>query len=104
MFDASPLSISRTLGLDADRLMTVEVMPRFEDPLRRAIDGEFNGCPLDIWMRVWLPAVSRDAGATGFWVPSLTGNETCGSMTGSPAGAGIQCSHANCALTSLTMR
>ena len=42
VLEASLLDIERTLGLEADRLMTVEVRLRFVGPLRRIIDGEIS--------------------------------------------------------------
>jgi hypothetical protein len=42
VLEASLLAIVRTFGLEADRLMTVEVMLRFVGPFRLTIDGEIS--------------------------------------------------------------
>ena len=70
----------RTLGLEADRLMTVEVRPRFVCPLRRAIKGEISGRPFDIEMLGWLMLVSMDAEIGMFWIASLTDDIECESI------------------------
>jgi hypothetical protein len=81
VLDASLLAIARTLGLDADRLMTVEALARFVGPFRRAIDGETSGSPLDIEMLGRPMLVSRGAGMKLGGMLSLTGRFECDSIT-----------------------
>jgi hypothetical protein len=84
--------------------MTVEVLPRFVGPLRRAINGETTGWPFDIKMLVWLMPVLKAAGFVKVWLPSLAGLVEFGSIPEQPEGAGIQCFTAKGALDPLTMR
>jgi hypothetical protein len=104
VLDASLLAIARTFGLDADRLMTVEVLPRFVGPLRRAINGETTGWPFDIRMLVGLMSVLRRPGSAKVWPASLAGLVDFGSIAGRAEGAGIQCSTARGALDPWTMQ
>lgn len=66
MLDASLLAITRTFGLDEDRLITVEAMARFVGPLLLVADGEISGWPFDIEILGRLMLVSRGAGNTTF--------------------------------------
>lgn len=79
--DVSLLAITRTLGLDADRLMTGEVMDRFVGPLCRGVDGGIAGCPFDIETLEWLVPVSIGAGIKASGIPLLIDVVECDSMS-----------------------
>lgn len=68
--------IAPMLGLDTDFLIVVEHVARFVCPLRRAIDGEIIGSPLDIsTLRPML--VFSDAGIKLFGIVPWTGRALC---------------------------